>query len=502
MTADFTGVRRRPNGAPVKIQILQRLDLRALALVAVAMYWLGDWAIYSDGSIAHPSPWLMLNTENWGGIALRAMISMCIVLLGFLAQGRRSVVPPAADMSDFLENTTDAFVLVDDEWHILNENSRAKRLFQHDDINESTSRLWDRYPEFCSFFYTPLTQTMSKTQSTPITGYYPPSRSWLEIHPYQKKKGLALFIRDISVERDLRDENNRMQAIIDNLYDGIIAIDRNSIIKVFNQAAEGIFQFQRSEVIGKNIAVLMPQNMHHEHHGYMQRYMRTGNSKIVNTGTREVIAKRKDGTTFPLDLGVSEQQIGDELLFVGIVRDITDRRQKLDALQHASNYDELTGLANRSLLNLRLMEAIDHCKQSANLVAVLFLDLDHFKQINDTLGHAAGDALLQEVAKRLKDSVRNSDTVARWGGDEFVVLLAGLAKAEESGRVAQTIREALSKPVQFEGQNIGTGCSIGISMYPQDGDNIETLQKAADEAMYQAKKQGRGRYQYYSQTNP
>ncbi|GAB7529821.1 GGDEF domain-containing protein [Pseudomonas sp. 3A(2025)] len=174
----------------------------------------------------------------------------------------------------------------------------------------------------------------------------------------------------------------------------------------------------------------------------------------------------------------------------GQVAAAIERNQLHERLQSMARYDQLTGLANRMLLQERLQGAVEHAQRHGDKLAVLYLDLDKFKQVNDTLGHAAGDALLQEVARRLKASVRSSDTVARIGGDEFVVLLERVQADTDAARVAQTIQSALQVPMQLEGRRWTISSSIGIARYPQDATDLAQLFRHADQAMYRAKRQG------------
>ncbi|MEH6822843.1 MAG: diguanylate cyclase [Motiliproteus sp.] len=181
----------------------------------------------------------------------------------------------------------------------------------------------------------------------------------------------------------------------------------------------------------------------------------------------------------------------------GNVQRVMEKESK--ALRKA-DYDPLTGLPNRALLNDRLKQAVSHCERFQHSVVVMFLDLDGFKAVNDTLGHHVGDQLLNIVAKRLKDSLREGDTVARLGGDEFVVVLPMFDSryTEQASEVAQRILESLAAPMSLPQKELQVGCSIGVSRYPDDGKNAKTLLKNADSAMYQAKEQGRNNVQFYS----
>jgi len=184
--------------------------------------------------------------------------------------------------------------------------------------------------------------------------------------------------------------------------------------------------------------------------------------------------------------------------FATIFDDITERKRAEQQVQHLAYSDTLTGLPNRALLMHQLRDALARCDREATQLAVLFLDLDRFKPINDTMGHAVGDELLKAVAQRLRNCVRRSDTVARLGGDEFVVVLAGIRAQREATRAAQEIIERIAEPFVCDRHEIFSSMSIGIATYPADGRDPGTLLKSADMAMYVSKQRGRGNYQFYS----
>ncbi len=185
------------------------------------------------------------------------------------------------------------------------------------------------------------------------------------------------------------------------------------------------------------------------------------------------------------------------LRMTGIIQDISERRAYEARLAEIASHDNLTGLPNRNLLNDRLGQALAHARRSGNLVAVGFVDLDRFKIINDTLGHDAGDELLKEIAQRLSGCLRSSDTVARQGGDEFVVVITDMQRPEDAAPVAQKLLDALAPPMTLNGREIVPGASIGFALYPQDGDTLQALLMSADKAMYAAKQAGRGQYRFF-----
>ncbi|WHZ21485.1 MAG: diguanylate cyclase/phosphodiesterase (GGDEF & EAL domains) with PAS/PAC sensor(s) [Nitrospira sp.] len=219
-----------------------------------------------------------------------------------------------------------------------------------------------------------------------------------------------------------------------------------------------------------------------------------------------------NGTDFTIHLqaeAVREEQT-DELTVIGTAQDITERKQAERAIHRLAYYDSLTGLANRVLFKDRLSNALSYAERHRLHLATLFIDLDRFKVINDTLGHTVGDLLLTHVAERLSESVRQSDSIgrhagnepphalARLGGDEFTILLTTLSHPEDAGRVARRILEALAHPFSIDGHEVFISASIGISIYPSDGATVEALLKNADTAMYHAKEQGRNNCQFYS----
>lgn len=187
--------------------------------------------------------------------------------------------------------------------------------------------------------------------------------------------------------------------------------------------------------------------------------------------------------------------------YEGTVIDITDRKRAEATIQYQAFHDLLTTLPNRALFNENLIILLQNAPTHQQKFAVMFLDLDRFKKINDTLGHAVGDRLLQNVAERLKSCLREGDMVARWGGDEFTILLTQIFNRNDAGKIAQRIIDALKLPFYLENQEIHTSTSVGIAVYPEDGEDVDTLLKKADSALYEAKKNGRNNYQYYMPKN-
>lgn len=218
-------------------------------------------------------------------------------------------------------------------------------------------------------------------------------------------------------------------------------------------------------------------------------------------GRFETVFIARDGRQVPVL--VSTRPLFDGEIYTGalaVLTDITQQKQSEENLRYLATHDRLTDLPNRYLFHDRLKHALARAERNGEIVIVMLLDLDNFKTINDTMGHDKGDLVLQTVAERLKKSMRQSDTVARMGGDEFTVVLENTTKPGESTTVALKIQEFLSQPFQLDSQELNITASIGISIYPDDGDGVETLLKNADIAMYQAKEQ-RDSYRYFNSNN-
>ena len=294
-----------------------------------------------------------------------------------------------------------------------------------------------------------------------------------------------------------QENEERLKIVIDNAGEGIITLDGKGYILSFNTAAEAIFGYPASYAIGRSVA----------------EFLAGLPAGVV--GKSEVTGKRKGGGEFPLEVSVSEAHLQGSSQFVCILQDITERKNAEKRLNQLANYDSLTGLPNRNLFKDRLGQAIKRADRNKALVALLFLDLDRFKIINDTLGHDAGDRLLQHVAIALTHVLRKSDTivvtgaeetsrpdndstVSRLGGDEFTIILEGFGKVEFVAAIAQKIIETFAKPVYLGGHELYVSTSIGIAIYPLDDTDQENLIKNADSAMYRSKEMGRNTYQFYT----
>jgi len=283
--------------------------------------------------------------------------------------------------------------------------------------------------------------------------------------------------------------------VFDNAVEGVVITDINAKITAVNNAFTKITGYSEKDVLGKNPSIL--KSGRHDREFYKTMW-----SSLLQHGEwrGEIWDRRKNGEVFPKWQTISavRDNGGSVTHYVSVFSDISRIKESEEQLLHLAHHDALTALPNRLLLNTRLEHSLQCARRDGTHVAVLFLDLDHFKKVNDSLGHSVGDDLLQLVAKRLLLCVREEDTVARLGGDELTVVLGHLNDVRHAAAVAQAVRDKLSEPFELEGQDVFLSASIGISVYPKDGQDATTLLKNADAAMYMAKSEGRNGYHFYS----
>ena len=435
---------------------------------------------------------------------------------------------------------------------------------------------------------------------------------------------ILLIVEDLTEKETLRTatvkSDNRIRSIMENVADSIITIDAHGSIETFNKSAEKLFGYSAIEVVGKNVSLLMPEPYYSHHDQYLHNFVQTGERRCLGKGFREVQGKKKNSDIFDMELSISEIPLSNERIFIGIVRDISDRKvaesemvklllalkQSADAvmitdyrgrveyvndgfelttgyradeiigntprllksglqdnafylylwetinqgsvyrdvlvnrkkdgslyyeektitpltdlhgkithfistgrditermrtqerLQFMAQHDMLTSLPNRLLFMDRIDQLIKQSARDERLFAVLFLDLDRFKKINDTLGHHIGDSMLITLSKRLTQILRDGDTVARLSGDEFAILLQDLRSIDDVPPVLNKILDQFKTPFLIENHELFITTSIGIAIHPNDGLDSQTLIKNADIAMYQAKNHGRGTFSFYT----
>jgi diguanylate cyclase (GGDEF)-like protein/PAS domain S-box-containing protein len=305
----------------------------------------------------------------------------------------------------------------------------------------------------------------------------------------------SLILAALVDERKRAEESSRLLAtIVESSDDAIVGKTLDGIILSWNEAAERIYGYAASEAIGRPVAILSPRDRSDEITQLLGR-IRQG-ERIQHYETERIC---KDGRRISVSLTISP--IKDEQGVVrgasAISRDVSDRKRDEERMRHMAQHDPLTGLPNRVLLYDRIGRAIAQARSDRGTVAVLFLDLDYFKDINDSFGHQAGDRVLRMAGRRLLRCLRVADSIGRLGGDEFAVCLSGRTEPGDAISVADKILRALSKPFVLNEHRLNVSVSIGISVYPDDGADTESLMRAADLAMYNAKARGRSNYQFF-----
>ncbi len=327
------------------------------------------------------------------------------------------------------------------------------------------------------------------------------SEGWMEAHAKPCTSAghdspcMIGVVKDITERYRLEQRLHQASMVFETTAEGIFIMDAEHRIISVNPAFGSITGYSVEEALGYDPGELLHARRHSD-----QFYSRLENT----TGgywQDETYCRRKNGEVFPAfeSVNVVRNPEGRVTHYAAIFSDLATIRRAESQLNHLAHHDPLTGLPNRLLFSDRLDQALERARRTQQCCALLFLDLDGFKVINDTLGHGSGDMLLQMVAARLKGSLRRSDTATRLGGDEFVVIMADVAQAEDTARLAKKLLDVLAAPLELAGECVTISASMGISLYPADGNDGQALLKAADTAMYTAKTQGRNRYCFYTQ---
>ena len=319
----------------------------------------------------------------------------------------------------------------------------------------------------------------------------------LEVHPLRLENSVAGFITtytDITDRKQMEERLLLADKVFANSPVGILIADEAGRVLSINPAFSVITGYQPMEILGYEADSLL--------HLCNQDRLESMAEGLGEHGrwAGEVPGQRKNGLNYAMWLDITRiQEAGGGAHHLWILADITERKRAEARINHLAHHDPLTGLPNRLSLLSRLEQALPEARRYHWNLGLFFIDLDRFKVINDTLGHLVGDQLLMEVAGRLAATVRESDTVARLGGDEFVILLPDVGDAADAAAVAGKIIDALAEPIRVEGHELHTSPSIGISLYPLDGDEAETIMRNADTAMYHAKAAGRNTFQFYAE---
>ncbi|HVS25834.1 MAG TPA: diguanylate cyclase [Burkholderiales bacterium] len=318
---------------------------------------------------------------------------------------------------------------------------------------------------------------------------------------YKGKPGAQVVMRDITrrkrAEEEIRSTQTFLSSIVDNIPNMIFVKDAKDLKFVrLNKAGEQLTGYSEKELLGKSDYDFFPKEQADFFTGKDRETLRIGKHVFI---VEEPI-KTKDGTKKILQtkkMPILDEN-GNPQYLLGISEDITERKKAEEQLTYLAQYDSLTGLPNRNLFRDRLSLTMARAKRDGKMLALMFLDLDRFKEINDTLGHTIGDEVLQATAGLLRESLRDVDTIARLGGDEFTIILENITHEDQVTTVAEKIRKAFADSIVIQGREIFVTASIGITLYPRDAEDIDALLQTADIAMYRAKEEGRNTHEFYA----
>ena len=320
--------------------------------------------------------------------------------------------------------------------------------------------------------------------------------STIQVGTFANKQYIIVKMRDVTESQQLQNRLRLASQVFENASDGIVVTDVEGVIQFANPAFLQSTGYSLEEVLGMTMRILKSDK--HENDYYQKMW-----SSLKENGQwkGEIWNKRKSGEVYPewLVVNAIKNDLGQVTLYSGIYRDLSERMKYEEQIKYQAYHDGLTGLPNRRAFYEKMHECILMAKRYQHIVAIMFVDLDGFKSVNDNFGHDIGDLLLKETGKRLQECVRETDIVARMGGDEFTLILPEIVANRDANQVAKQIKRVLSETFELNGHSITISSSIGISIFPDDGDDEEVLVKKADGAMYKAKQAGKNTYRVHGE---
>ncbi len=427
-------------------------------------------------------------------------------------QAEKALRESEKKLQAILHSIGDPIRVVDRDLNITWANQAAHNIFGEDTLSQKCCALYELGINRNELFTCPSQAALTDGKphesilEVPVSNgeirFFKTSSHVIQWDENQKPAAVLEVFWDITqikrAEEALRNSEMLFRTVVESSKDAMVAINHLGRITLFNSGAERIFGRTKEEMLNSPVEELMPLEPRATHRERISSFF-SGNKQPRAVGkTLELCGVRSNGESFPIELSLSEGQVGSERFVLAVIRDITERKLFEEQLILQANIDGLTGLPNRNLLLDRLKQAIAFEQRKQNRLAVMLLDLDKFKAVNDTLGHGGGNDLLKEVALRLTSAVRAIDTVGRLYGDEFVIILNDIKDTDAVLRVVRAMEQAFEKPFSIAGSQLLVTFSLGIALFPEDGASAEDLLKKADTAMYSSKDSGKNSFSFFA----
>jgi diguanylate cyclase (GGDEF)-like protein/PAS domain S-box-containing protein len=420
------------------------------------------------------------------------------------------------EFDSIINKCSDTLIEVTREGQIIFADSNTEKLigFNREELTGHSiyTFLKNEYkPVLEHFFSTEIEENLILLQCTHKSGKLISLEGHLEVYVKNGTTVFGIALRDITSKGDLQSRLQRVEnnydALSETVNEVILRIDEKFNIIYSNSAVKSIFGYNTEEVISENLSLLFPPEILKRYEKNMQKYFYIDSEHRVEMGINnslEILGLHKNRGISPMEISFGNTKDYEERTITCIIRDISQRKNAERKLRKLAYFDKLTNLGNRDLFHKDMVEHFQKQKIDYQPGSLMFLDLDGFKNINDTLGHDAGDLLLQETAKRLHDCLRESDSVYRLGGDEFLVLLRKIREKKDASKVAKNILNTLRMPYYLKLENqssatVNVGVSVGVVIITESDNNINEMTKKADLAMYASKNAGKNRYTFYTE---
>jgi diguanylate cyclase (GGDEF)-like protein/PAS domain S-box-containing protein len=444
----------------------------------------GDGAIEASGVARSPAV-LVVNDREGQRVAIRAILDSLGVVVVEADSGEAAL--RAVLRQTFALILMDVLMPIMDGYETAKlirqrlESSRTPIIFVTAHAREDTETLTAYASGAVDFIFTPVVPAVLRAKVSVFVDLF--------VQAQELQRSLESIT---TLNAAVRDGEASTQVVLDNVADGIVTLSEGGVIESFNRSAQALFGYREEDVIGQPLTLMIAPARRGEFCGLTT----AARGRLPESGAKnrptETLGCRQDGSTFPMELEHGEMKLGDRSLTLAFVRDISERKAYTEGLEHQALHDGLTGLANRTLFGEHLLQSVASAKRNDESRAVLVMDLDGFKQVNDRLGHEHGDTVLKQVGERLVAALRQNDIIARLGGDEFGILPGGATDLAAAAAVAWKIQQTCMPGFEVRDEVVHVSASVGIAVFPDHGKTTAELLRRADAAMYVAKRTGSG----------